>query len=135
MKKTKIFIPFIFTFFVLLFYFFKRVVLIKYYPPVMDFFIFLIFFVSAFQKETVIQKFAKMINANLCDLELKYTRNLTYIWCVFLFINFLIALLTVFLSDKIWFIYNGCVSYCLIGLMFIIEYPIRILFRRKHNIC
>lgn len=134
-KKIKFFAPVFFTICVFLLYFFKRVIVAKLYPPVADLFIFLVFFISIFQKETIIQKFAKQINKNLCEKEITYTRNLTYVWCVFLFINFLIALITVFLSDRIWFLYNGCISYILIGMIFAIEYIVRIIFRKRNNIC
>lgn len=134
-KKIKCFFPVLFTLCVFLLYFFKRIIVAKYYPPVADLFIFFVFFISIFQKETIIQKFAKKINENLCEAELEYTRNLTYVWCVFLFINFVIALITVFLSDRIWFLYNACISYILIGMIFAIEYIVRIIFRKRNNIC
>lgn len=84
-------------------------------------------------KETVIQKFAKMIDGELSNFAKKYTRNLTYIWCIFLFLNFLISLSTIFMSDKIWMIYNGCVSYIAVGTFFIIEYIIRIIMKKKYE--
>ena len=135
MKKIRIFIPIVFSFCVILLYFFKRIVYVKFYPPMINFFIFFVFFLSIFKNETIIQKFAKIIKKNLCQKELDYTRKLTYVWCVFLFINFMVSLLTIFLTDKIWFIYNGFVSYFLIGLVFVIEYIVRIIFRKKNNIC
>ena len=97
--------------------------------------IFLIFFSSLFTKETIIQKFAKVLEGELKPKVAIYTRKLTYVWCIFLFINLLISILTIFMSDKIWMIYNGCISYILIGLLFIIEYPVRVVFRRKNNLC
>ena len=134
MKKLKAFFPIVFTLCLFIFYYFKRITAVKFYPPTMDFLIFLLFFGSLFQKETIIQKTAKLMNPNLSEPEIIYTKNLTYIWCAFLFINFLIALYTVFLSDKVWFLYNGIISYFLIGTIFIIEYIIRIIFRKKHNL-
>lgn len=96
----------------------------------MNFIIFLIFFSSIFTQETVIQKIAKLTEGVL-DNDVKiYTRKLTYVWTIFLFINFIISLLTFFLSDKIWIIYNGFISYFLIGLLFITEYLYRVIFKR-----
>ena len=96
----------------------------------MNFIIFLIFFSSIFTQETVIQKIAKLTDGVL-DNDVKiYTRKLTYVWTIFLFINFIISLLTLFLSDKIWIIYNGFISYFLIGLLFITEYLYRVIFKR-----
>ena len=96
----------------------------------MNFCIFSIFFSSLFAKETVIQKFAKMLDGKLSARTRKYTKKLTYIWCIFLFINFLVSVVTIFLPDKIWIIYNGLISYLLVGLMFAVEYPIRLNFKK-----
>ncbi len=128
------FFPFIFTICLFILFYFKRIFVIRLYPPVMNFTIFLIFFSSLFTKETIIQKFAKMWSKNLHPLELAYTRKLTYIWCIFLLLNFIISVITVFLSDKIWMFYNCFFSYFLIGTIFIIEYIVRIFFRKRHNL-
>ena len=130
--KIKLTAPVVFTLCLVTIFYFKRYILIKYYPPVMNGFIFSVFFISLFCKETVIQKIARIREGGLNEKISEYTRNLTYVWCVFLFINFLISILTIFLSDRIWIIYNGFVSYFLVGLMFVIEYPIRLAFKRRH---
>ena len=130
--KIKLTAPVVFTLCLVTIFYFKRYILIKYYPPVMNGFIFSVFFISLFCKETVIQKIARIMEGGLNEKISEYTRNLTYVWCVFLFINFLISILTIFLSDRIWIIYNGFVSYFLVGLMFVIEYPIRLAFKRRH---
>ena len=127
-------LPIIFTVFLFILFYIKRFFVIRFYPPVMNFIIFMIFFSSLFGKETIIQKFAKMIKKELCPIELEYTKNLTYVWCVFLFLNFIISVITIFLSDKIWMFYNCFLSYFLVGTLFIIEYIVRIIFRKRHNL-
>ena len=127
--------PFIFTIFVFILFYFKRFFVIKFYPPMMNFTIFMIFFSSLFTKETIIQKIAKIWNKKpLHPLELNYTKNLTYIWCVFLFLNLSFSIATIFLSDEIWMFYNCFFSYFLIGTLFIIEYIVRIIFRKRHKL-
>ena len=133
-KKIKFFLPLIFTFFLFIIFYFKRFFIIKIYPPTMNLFIFLIFFSSMFCNETIIQKMARMWEGNLEEKALIYTRKLTGIWCIFLFFNFLISLTTVFMSDKIWFIYNGFISYFLVGSLFIIEYCYRFFYKRRNNL-
>ena len=54
-----------------------------------------------------------------------YARRVTIAWAIFMGINTIISLGTVFMSDWVWTLYNGLVSYCLIGAMFIMEYVIR----------
>ena len=130
MGKIKHFVPIIAVFVVFLFYI-KRFVFLKFYPPLCNFIIFLVFFISLFAKETIIQKFAKKCGDKLEQPAFIYTRNLTYIWCIFLFINFLISVWTIFLPDNIWIIYNGCLSYIFVGLLFGIEYIVRTVLRKR----
>lgn len=127
-------LPFIFTICIFILFYFKRFFVLRLYPPIMNFLIFMVFFSSLFGKETIIQKFAKMGKSNLEPAELTYTRNLTYVWCVFLFLNFIVSVITIFLSDKIWMIYNCFLSYFLVGTLFIIEYIIRIIYLKRHNL-
>ena len=126
--------PFIFTICVFVLFYFKRFFVIRFYPPLMNFLIFMLFFLSLFGEETIIQKFAKMGKSELEPAELTYTRNLTYVWCVFLFLNFLISVITIFLSDRIWIFYNCFLSYFLVGTLFIIEYVVRVIYRKRHNL-
>ena len=99
----------------------------------MNLMMFLIFFTSLFQERTVIQKFALAMEPDADERVMDYTRNVTYVWSVFTFLNFAVSLVTVFMSEKIWAIYNGFVSYFLVGLVFIIEYIVRINFKRKYD--
>lgn len=84
-------------------------------------------------KETVIQKIAKLMYQNIKPIALDYMRKLTYAWAIFTFCNFIISLYTVFLTEKIWAIYNGCISYLLVGIFFVIEFWIRKSFKRKYD--
>ena len=130
-KKLRLFLPVLFTVFIVFLFYLKRLILLKYYPVCINFIFFLIFFSSLFAKETVIQKIAKTMDGKLTDKTATYTRKLTYIWCGFTFFNFIISLITVFLPDKYWILYNGLISYILMGALFISEYLIRISFRKK----
>lgn len=126
----------IFTLVVICAFHFTNFIALKYYPAFINLLVFLIFFSSTFTDETIIQKFAKMMEGNkeLPDIVKDYTRKLTYVWCVFLMFNFLVSFATIFMSAKVWTIYNGFVSYMLTGLLFAVEYIIRIRFKRKHNV-
>lgn len=131
MRKIKTFAPVIFTFFIIFLFYIKRIVVLKFYPPICNFFIFLVFFSSLFSKETIIEKFARLSSSVMKDSTLRYAKKVNYVWCVFTFLNFLISIWTIFLSDNIWMIYNGCVSYLLVGLVFGVEYIVRINLRKK----
>ena len=122
-----LFIVFVFHFFHLGF--------LKYYPAFVNLCGFSLFFFSLFRKETLIQKAARMMEGKeLPEISKIYTRNLTYVWCCFLFFNFSIALWSVYLSDAFWELYNGFITYILTGLVFAIEYIVRIRFKKKHNV-
>ena len=130
-KKFKLFIPVLFSLFIVFLFYIKRYAALKFYPPACNFAFFLIFFISLFSKETIIQKTARLMDGYLTEPVKNYTRRLTYIWCIFTFLNFLISLFTVFLPDKIWILYNGFISYMLTGSLFVIEYIIRIILRKR----
>ena len=134
MNKIKPLTPILITLCVVFLFYIKRIVVLKFYPPICNLFIFLVFFCSLFGKETVIQKIARACGDKLEKPAWDYTRNITYVWCVFTFLNFLISLWTIFLSDEIWMIYNGLISYILVGLLFGIEYIVRIVFRKRNLI-
>lgn len=120
-----------FTFFIIGLFYVTGLNALKIYPVIVNFSFFLIFFASLFAQKTVIQKIAELQEGVLNSNVKIYTRNLTYLWCIFLFIQFLISILTLFLDDKIWMIYNGFVSYILLGSFFAIEYMVRIILKRK----
>ena len=57
---------------------------------------------------------------------------MTFAWCIFFVANGSVSALTVFVgSDKIWSLYNGLISYILIGLFFIVEYLVRKMVQSK----
>ena len=130
----KIFISIAITLIVIALFHYTQLYFIKFYPVCANFTVFLVFFKSLFEKETIIQKFAKIIDGELSERALKYTRNLTHIWCGLTFFNFIISLITVFLSEEIWALFNGFISYILIGTLFFVEYVIRSILKKKNII-
>lgn len=129
--KLKFFLPVCITLLVICIFHFTKIHAVKFYPAVANLFIFTIFFSSLFTKETIIQKFAKAIEGELNENTKKYTRNLTIIWCVFMFINLCISVLTVGMSERVWAIYNGFISYIALGTLFVVEYIIRLTLKKK----
>ena len=132
-KKFGAFLPVIFTILIICLFHFTHWVVVKYYPVVVNFLIFLMFFTSLYQKETVIQKIARAMEPDIKPKALEYTRKLTYVWAVFTFLNWLVSVATVFMSEAVWALYNGFISYLLIGMFFAVEYIVRIRFKRKYD--
>jgi len=130
-KLTKVLAPFIGMFIVIGLFHYTDLIFFKYYPPVVNFAFFAVFFSSLFKEKTIIQKIALAAEPDADENVMQYTKKLTYIWSAFMFLNFLISLLSVFMSKKIWAIYNGFISYLLVGMFFAIEYVIRLRFKQK----
>lgn len=62
----------------------------------------------------------------------RYCRNVTVVWCVFFFINMSMALYTTFFASSFaWSLYNGLISYILIGILFVGEMVVRPYFQKK----
>lgn len=84
-----------------------------FYPPVM------VFRLALLQDKT--------IRGSLAEKRIeRYCRKVTLVWCAFFILNGGIALGTVFFaSDRFWSIYNGGISYILMGLVFAGEFMVR----------
>ena len=62
----------------------------------------------------------------------RYCDRVTLAWCGFFVFNAAVATFTVFVGDsRIWSLYNGLISYILIGLFFAIEWMIRKMMQKK----
>lgn len=133
LQKLKAIIPVLGTVCVVLLFHFSKIYALKFYPVIVNSFIFCVFFSSVFCEETIIQKIAKKMDGELTDFSRNYTRKLTYVWCIFLFVNLSISFATVFMSPKVWELYNACISYIALGVMFGVEYIVRIILRAKYD--
>jgi uncharacterized membrane protein len=99
---------------------------ILFYPVAINFSLLAAFLFSLYQGPPIIEKIARFQYPNLPDSGIPYTRKCTKAWCLFFALNGLIALGTALLEDrKYWTIYNGAISYALIGAMLFGEWLIR----------
>lgn len=106
---------------------------LKLYPVIMNLMMLGLFVNSLFQKETIIEKFARLKEPNLPPKAIAYIRNLTKIWSVFFFFNGSVALYTALeTSEKIWALYNGFIAYLLIGTLMGGEWLYRRYYLGKH---
>ena len=114
---------------------FKRLELVLYYPVLVNTLFFAVFFRSLFEKQSIITRFAQLTfkGQALPAYVETYTRNVTKVWCVFCVLNGVIALVTIFLGIEIWTLYNGLISYILMGLLMAIEYATRVYVRHRHE--
>lgn len=104
-----------------------------YYPVIVNALMFVVFAQSLTQKESMIERFARLTTPELPEYAINYTRNVTKIWCLFFICNGLAALATTFMSLQTWTLYNGLLSYFLAGALFAIEFIVRIAVKRKNE--
>ena len=81
----------------------------------------------------IIERFARMMEHGELDAQaIRYTRHVTEAWVVFFLINAGISLWTAFQASlETWTLYNGFISYLLIGLMFGGEFILRQFVKRS----
>ncbi|MCK5818909.1 MAG: hypothetical protein KAH18_06570 [Psychromonas sp.] len=118
---------------VLLAYLFKNTRWFTYYPVIVNLLFFSLFLISLWQKESIIERFARLQDPQLPHYAVHYTRNVTKVWCLFFILNGTISFTTSFMSLDIWTFYNGFISYFLIGLLFSIEFIARVHVKKKNE--
>lgn len=99
---------------------------LKLYPVIITGSFLAIFSYSLFAPPTIIERLARLQTSDLPAEAIPYTTTVTKIWCLFFIVNILISLYTVFYTSvEIWALYNGLISYGLMGLLFIGEWGYR----------
>lgn len=105
--------------------------LVKFYPVLMNIFLFGGFAWTLRSGPPMIYRFAilqdKTIAYNASQAQIAaYCRSVTLVWCGFFVINGSIALVTaLWASELVWSVYNGMISYGLIGILFLVELVFR----------
>jgi len=84
------------------------------------------YFVDIFNK-SIKTKIPKEIFDNFCF-------RASVVWCVFFLVDAIIALITVyFTSELFWGVYNGGVTYCIMGLIFVGEFIVLKIIEKKYR--
>ncbi|NUF48712.1 COG4648 family protein [Gilliamella sp. ESL0250] len=100
--------------------------ILLFYPVLVNLLFFIAFYYSLYQPQTMVEKFARLKHANLSVEAILYIRKVTLYWCLFFIFNGAIALITCLINNMYWWtIYNGLISYILIGLFMGGEWLIR----------
>lgn len=92
------------------------------------------FGVTLWQPPSMIERFARLQEPNLSEHAIRYTKQVTLVWCAFFILNGSIALYTALYSSmKIWALYNGLIAYLLMGALFAIEYLVRLRVKKSEQ--
>lgn len=104
---------------------------LKLYSVVINLTFLIIFGSTLFFKPNIIFRFAtladKKIAGSTYENQVKaFCKKVTVVWCCFFIINGSVAAYTTFFCSKeVWAVYNGGISYVLMGILFIVEFIIR----------
>ena len=96
-----------------------------YYPVLVNAVFLLAFATSLFQSQTLVERLARRVDPELPPEGVRYTRKVTFAWCVFFVVNGSIAWWTTTQPMSVWTLYNGLIAYVAIGAMFGGEWLIR----------
>ncbi len=100
--------------------------LLLFYPVAVNVVLLLVFGSSLFYGMPIAEQIARLGEPDLPPKGVRYTRKVTQVWCVFFMVNGSIALATCLHHDmKIWTLWNGFISYLLIGTLMGVEWLVR----------
>ena len=109
---------------------FNQDIFLKLYPVFMNFSVFLLFSLSL-HNTPMIEKIACKMGYHLDINQKKQTKRATLFWAIFMFCLTVISFITIFLSDEIWVLFNGLISYVLIAMIIGLEFLIH---KRQINV-
>jgi uncharacterized membrane protein len=96
--------------------------LLRIYPSLVNLGLLIAFGSTLVRGPTMIEKFARIRTPNLSAPAVRHTRRITQIWCAFFAANGLFSLYTaLYWSREAWSLYNGAISYALIGVLLAAE--------------
>jgi uncharacterized membrane protein len=100
--------------------------LLRLYPVAVNIGMLLLFGLSLRHPPSMIERFARLGQADLPPAAVRYTRRVTQVWCAFFVCNGLLATYTaVWTSRDLWALYNGLIAYLLMGTLFSGEWLLR----------
>jgi uncharacterized membrane protein len=99
---------------------------LKLYPVMVSAVLFTVFGFSLWRPPTIVERIARLHEPQLPVQAVAYTRKVTIAWCGFFLVNGTIsAASALWASNRVWVLYNGLLSYVLIGLFFAVEWLLR----------
>lgn len=99
---------------------------LKLYPALVSAVLFAVFAASLVRPPSAIERLARLTDPDLPPAAVAYTRKVTQVWCGFFVLNGAIALATaLWASHEAWALYNGLLSYALMGALFGGEWLVR----------
>ncbi|MCT4704279.1 hypothetical protein MUA02_20725 [Enterobacteriaceae bacterium H20N1] len=108
--------------------------LLLWYPLVVNIVMFVLFGASLFSRMPLIERLARLREGELSPAGIRYTRRVTQVWCGFFIVNGSISLWTCLHGDiHLWTLWNGLLSYMLMGMLFAGEWLVRLRVKQHHG--
>ena len=102
------------------------------YPVAISLGMLFMFTYSLMNPPNVIERIARAMEGNLPPEAIAYTRKVCLVWIGFFVLNACISAYTVWVQPEHWLLYNGLISYVLMGTLFAVEFAIRLRVKNKH---
>lgn len=100
---------------------------LRFYPVMVNSVMLAIFSWSLRFPPSLVERLARLQHPDLPPEGILYTRRVTRIWCLFFLFNGSMALFTALWSSfELWSLYNGLITYVLMGALMASEYWVRL---------
>ncbi|KFE56038.1 membrane protein [Pseudomonas syringae] len=100
--------------------------LLRWYPVLISASMLSLFGLSLIYGPPIVERLARIREPVLPEVAIRYTRQVTKVWCCFFLANgFMAAALTLWAPLTWWALYTGLISYGLMGLLFAGEWLVR----------
>lgn len=111
---------------------YDRELSVRLYPAFMNAAMFGAFAHTLWRPPSMIERFARLVEPELPESGVRYTRTVTRIWVAFFTVNGAIAAYTALYSSwELWSLYNGVIAYAAMGALFAGEFLLRPFFRHR----
>jgi uncharacterized membrane protein len=119
---------------VVLLSFVDQLLAIKSYPVALSLSLASLFTYSLLNPPNMIERFARMVEPNLNEQGVRYTRKVTMVWIGFFICNAVVSFGTAVYGDlEVWTFYNGFLSYVCVGGLMGVEFIVRQFVKKHHR--
>lgn len=95
----------------------NSVSMLLYYPALVNFSLFVTFANSLRHEESLLLRIVRARGATISEYTPGYLYKLTAVWAGFFVVNGLVSIWSSTLSMAAWTLYNGMLSYCIVGVL------------------
>jgi uncharacterized membrane protein len=100
--------------------------LLRLYPASISASMLILFGATLLRPPTMVERFARLRDPELSPTAVRYTRHVTEVWCLFFVFNGALAAYTALAASReAWALYNGFITYLLMGVLLAGERAVR----------